>query len=78
MKSLKEVVNPGVVNAIHHDLPTLASFTHFPAVQFCHCRNVVLDIKDKSEQLEIITSSEPQRIMLNKSFLTTIFLKWAA
>nr|AAA28600.1 reverse transcriptase endonuclease [Drosophila virilis] len=61
LKTLKEVVNSGVVNAIHCDLPTLASFQHdlilyFPATQFWHCKNLVQDITDKNEQLEIITA----------------------
>jgi len=61
LKTLKEVVNPDVVNAIHCDLPTLASFqhdliTHFPATQFRHCKNVVSDITDKNEQYEIVTA----------------------
>nr|ABI48306.1 pol protein [Drosophila melanogaster] len=61
LKTLKEVVNPDVVNAIHCDLPTLANFqhdliAHFPATQFRHCKNVVLDITDKNEQIEIVTA----------------------
>jgi len=49
------------VNAIHCDLPTLASFQHdlitnFPATQFRHCKNVVSDITDKNEQYEIVTA----------------------
>ncbi|KAH8398930.1 hypothetical protein KR222_005069, partial [Zaprionus bogoriensis] len=42
IETLKLVVNPEVVNGIHCDLPTLASFQHslvsqFPATKFWHC-----------------------------------------
>jgi len=57
----KEVVNPEVVNAIHCDLPTLASFqhdliAHFPDTQFRYCKNIVVDVTNRNEQLEIFTT----------------------
>jgi len=61
LEMLKEVVNPDVVNAIHCDLPTLASFqhdliVHFPATQFRYCKNIVIDVTNRNEQLEIVTT----------------------
>lgn len=58
---VKLAVNPGVVNAIYCDLPTLASIQNelvrcFPATKFWHCRKMVLDIFDKNEQIEIVNT----------------------
>ncbi|GBP98456.1 Retrovirus-related Pol polyprotein from transposon gypsy [Eumeta japonica] len=58
---VKLAVNPGVVNAIHCDLPTLACIQHelvrsFPTTKFWHCRKMVLDIFDKNEQMEIVNT----------------------
>jgi len=61
LEILKGVVNTEVVNAIHCNLPTLASFqheliAHFPSTKFRFCKNLVQDITDKSDQLKIINS----------------------
>jgi len=57
LETLKPIINPTVVNAIHCILPTLASIQHalvsnFPATKFWHCKNFVSDISDKSEQIK--------------------------
>jgi len=61
LKSLKERVNTDVVNAVHCDLPNLASFqheliSHFPNTQFRYCKNFVQDKTDKNDQIELITA----------------------
>lgn len=50
---LKLVVNPGVVNAIHYNLPSLACTQHelvryFPSTKFWHSNDMVQDIFDKN------------------------------
>jgi len=61
LNSLKEHVNTDVVNAVHCDLPNLASFqheliSHFPNTQFRYCKNFVQDKTDKNDQIELITA----------------------
>jgi len=65
IKSVKEIVNANVVNAIHCDFPSLACIEHalrqeIPATKFWHCKNFVNDITNDNEQLEI-TNTEHNR-----------------
>lgn len=56
---IKSVINPGVVNAICCNLPTLACIQDdlvraFPSTKFWHCKNIVTDIFDDNEKKEIV------------------------
>lgn len=61
LQTLQDVVNAGVVNGIHCELPILAFIQHnlielFPSTTFRYCKYVVTDIPDKTEQREIVTT----------------------
>lgn len=58
---VKLAVNPGAVNAIHCDLPTLARIQHglvnyFPSTKFWYCKSMVQDIFDKNDQRELVVT----------------------
>jgi len=60
-KTIQDVVNPEVVNAIHCSLPVLAFVQHkivelFPGTTFKYSKTFVQDITDKTEQKEIIVT----------------------
>jgi len=61
IKTIQDVVNPEVVNAIHCSLPVLAFVQHkivelFPGTTFKYSKTFVQDITDKTEQKEIIVT----------------------
>jgi len=61
LQTLQDVVNVGVVNAVHCELPILAFIQHnlielFPSTIFRYSKYLVTDITDKTEQREIVTA----------------------
>jgi len=60
LTTLLDVVKADVVNAIHCELQILAFIQHklieaFPSMTFKHCKSLVTDIPDQTEQKEIVT-----------------------
>lgn len=58
---LKSAVNYNVTNGIHCDLPTLARIqghvlSNFPGVKFVHTETLVIDLTNKDDQLETVTT----------------------
>lgn len=61
LNTIKDCINPEVVNAINCDLHTLAQIQHllisnFPSVKFRYANKFVTDIFNASDQIEILTN----------------------
>lgn len=66
--SLKQAINPNVVNAIHCDLPILAQIQHlivtaYPSVKILHTGRFVTDIFNTDDQLEILNNEHLVRML---------------
>lgn len=61
IQCLRDIINPDVTNGIYCDLPTLAEIQNaiilaFPGVKFIHTELLLIDLINRDDQMELITT----------------------